>query len=116
LLDADGGLEVEPGRADELLETHMRRQVLSSSALTVNADQASIEALVALWRDPEFAERMITSRGDRLSIEQVRLARYEQLLGRSARDIADSIGARSAEVVQRLLDGKTYVRVRGIAE
>ena len=34
-----------------------------------------------LSENADFAERMVTSRTDRLSIEQVRLARYEQLLG-----------------------------------
>jgi hypothetical protein len=110
---ASGGqeLDLEPDAAEDIMEGHMRRQTLARVAAAGASDAAS-EGLATRWRDADFAERMVTSQDNRLSLQQVRLARYEQLLGRSAREIAESIGARDVEVVKRLLDGKTYVRVR----
>jgi hypothetical protein len=62
------------------------------------------------WKDDAWAIAQICGRDDRLSVDQVRSIR---LLAHthSAEDIASRIGARNAAQVQRLLDGKTYVRV-----
>lgn len=62
------------------------------------------------WKDDEWAVAQICGRDGRLSVEQVRAIRA--LAERySAEDIATRIGARNAEQVQRVLDGKTYTRV-----
>ena len=67
--------------------------------------------MVEFWSDDSNAARMITSRTDRLSIEQIREARYSAARGFNAEEICDQIGARNVDIVKRLLDGKTYRRV-----
>lgn len=67
--------------------------------------------MARFWSDDTNAARLTTSRADRLSIEQIRNARYSGAMGLTAAEIAKQIGARNVEIVARLLDGKTYRRV-----
>jgi len=62
------------------------------------------------WKDDAWAIAQICGRDDRLSVDQVRAIRTLAET-HSADVIAAQIGARNAEQVQRVLDGKTYVRV-----
>lgn len=62
------------------------------------------------WKDDAWAIAQICGRDDRLSIEQVRAIRSLAQV-HSVEHIADRIGARNSEQVQRVIDGKTYVRV-----
>lgn len=65
-----------------------------------------------LWEDDAFAERIICGPDNRLSIDQVRRIRELASSNVSVPTIADMVGARSVEQVERLLSGKTYSRVR----
>jgi hypothetical protein len=63
------------------------------------------------WKDDAWAIAQICGRDGRLSIEQVRAIR-ELATVYSSDEIARRIGALNADQVQRVLDGKTYTRVR----
>jgi hypothetical protein len=66
--------------------------------------------VVEKWKDDAWAVAQICGRENRLSIEQVRAIR-ELSAVHSADVIADRIGARNREQVQRVIEGKTYNRV-----
>ena len=62
------------------------------------------------WLDNEWAVAQICGRDGRLSVEQVRAIRH--LAGNhTAEVIAQRIGAKNVEQVQRVLNNKTYTRV-----
>lgn len=63
-----------------------------------------------MWRNDAWAIAQICGRDDRLSVEQVRAIR-DLSKTHSAVEIADRIGARNAEQVQRVLSGSTYSRI-----
>jgi hypothetical protein len=62
------------------------------------------------WKDNAWAIAQICGRDGRLSVDQVRAIR-ELAETHSAEQIAERIGARNTDQVQRVLDGKTYTRV-----
>jgi len=62
------------------------------------------------WKDDEWAVAQICGRDNRLSVDQVRAIR-ELAKMHSADVIADRIGARNREQVQRVINGETYTRV-----
>jgi hypothetical protein len=62
------------------------------------------------WKDEAWAIAQICGRENRLSVDQVRAIR-ELAATHSVELIASRIGARDADQVQRVIDGKTYVRV-----
>ncbi len=62
------------------------------------------------WKDDAWAIAQICGRDDRLSIDQVRAIR-DLAMNHPAEEIAARIGARNADQVQRVIDGKTYTRV-----
>jgi len=62
------------------------------------------------WKDPDWAIAQICGRENRLSVEQVRAIR-QLARAHSVEQIAERIGARNADQVRRVIDGKTYTRV-----
>jgi hypothetical protein len=62
------------------------------------------------WKDDAWAVAQICGRDDRLSVEQVRAIR-ELATSHTVETIAERIGARNKEQVQRVIDGQTYTRV-----
>jgi len=62
------------------------------------------------WKDDAWAVAQICGRDDRLSVEQVRAIR-DLAIDHSVETIAERIGARNKEQVQRVIDGETYSRV-----
>lgn len=108
----------EPGERDAMLEKYVadNPEVQANFPATRRVERSGAEGqdrpeMAEFWSVDENAARMITSRADRLSIEQIRNARYDASLGLSPQEIADHIGARNVEIVMRLLQGKTYARV-----
>ncbi|MPZ59141.1 MAG: hypothetical protein GEU91_22165 [Rhizobiales bacterium] len=90
-----------PDERDRLVETWLRdhpRKGLPTPWVTEK------------WKDDEWAIAQICGRDDRLSVEQVRAIR-ELSKAYSAEAIAERIGARTKEQVQRVIDGETYTRV-----
>jgi hypothetical protein len=62
------------------------------------------------WKDDAWAIAQICGRDDRLSVKQVRAIR-ELATSHTAETIAQRIGARNKDQVQRVIDGHTYTRV-----
>ncbi|WP_433695416.1 hypothetical protein [Paraburkholderia phenoliruptrix] len=62
------------------------------------------------WKDADWAMAQICAQDGRLSVEQVRAIR-DLAKAYPASVIAERIGARRAEQVQRVIDGSTYTRV-----
>lgn len=69
--------------------------------------------LAELWRDEDFYLKFLSGRSDVLSPAQVLTIRNLSAMGRTAQQIFEVVGARNVEQVRRVLDGKTYKRVRG---
>lgn len=65
----------------------------------------------ANWLDPSYAEKVICAGPDRLKPQQIRDARFLSSLGQDADTIAERVGARNVDQVQRLLTGSTYSRI-----
>lgn len=63
------------------------------------------------WKDDTWAIAQICGRDDRLSPEQVRAIR-ELSVTHTAEVIAERIGARNADQVKRVIQGRTYSRVQ----
>lgn len=68
--------------------------------------------LAELWRDDDFYLKVLGGRSDVLTPRQVLNIRELSTLGRTTQQILESVGARNVKQVQRVLDGKTYTRVR----
>lgn len=69
-------------------------------------------ALADYWTDDAFAERMICSQERRLNVDQVRNIRRLHADGHSAEGIFSQIGGNDVGQIRRVIDGRTYVRVR----
>lgn len=65
----------------------------------------------ANWLNPNYAESVICAGTDRMKPQQIRDARFLSSLGQSADTIAQQVGARNIEQIQRLLSGVTYSRI-----
>lgn len=63
------------------------------------------------WRDNDWAVAQICRRDDRLSVNQIRAIR-ELSKNFSAEEIFIRIGAKDVHQVNRVLDGKTYTRIK----
>ena len=88
-------------------------------ALTAYADSMAFSragtpnaALAAYWADDAFAQRMICSQERRLTVDQVRSIRRLLAGGHSAQAIFTQIGGNDVDQIRRVIDGRTYVRVR----
>ena len=64
------------------------------------------------WEDDDYALKIICGPEGRLSIDQVLTIRIMSGGGMDAKVIAERIGARNTLQVQRVIDGKTYGRVK----
>jgi len=96
------GESIVPGCQEDILANHILNETRAGKPNPL---------MSALWKSEEYAMKAITSQENRLSIEQVRIARYELTLGRSAEEVCRIVGARNIDVIRRLAAGKTYNRV-----
>lgn len=90
-----------PDERDRLLETWLREHPRKGLPAPWVSEK---------WKDDAWAIAQICGRDDRLSVEQVRAIR-QLATTHSAQTIAERIGARNKEQVQRVIDGQTYGRV-----
>lgn len=65
----------------------------------------------ANWQNPEYAEKVICSREERLNPGQIRTARFLASIGKTSTEILAEVGARNVTQIDRLLAGLTYSRV-----
>ncbi len=91
----------EPDGRDRLVENWLREHPRKGMPAPWVAEK---------WKDADWAMAQICSQDSRLSIEQVRAIR-ELAKAYPASLIAERIGARHADQVQRVIDGSTYARV-----
>jgi hypothetical protein len=63
------------------------------------------------WTNPAYAAAVICNRDDRLSPDQIRMARILSGCDWSEQRIAQHVGARNEAQVKRLLAGNTYTRI-----
>jgi hypothetical protein len=90
-----------PDERDRLLETWLRENPRRGLPAPWVSEK---------WKDDAWAVAQICGRDDRLSVEQVRAIRELAALY-SVETIAERIGARNQEQVQRVIDGQTYRRI-----
>jgi len=90
-----------PDERDRLVETWLREHPRKGLPAPWVAEK---------WKDDEWAIAQICGRNDRLSVEQVRAIR-ELAKRYTAETIAERIGARNKDQVQRVIDGETYTRI-----
>lgn len=64
-----------------------------------------------LWKNDDFAKRVICGSDDRLSVEQVLKIRELNNLGMPIRKITQVVNARNLQQVKRVIEGKTYSRI-----
>ena len=64
------------------------------------------------WNDPAYAEAVICARENRLTADQVREIRYLAATGMHVDQIRQKVGAIDDSQVRRVLDGRTYARIK----
>jgi hypothetical protein len=64
-----------------------------------------------LWKDDEHYLKVINSRGDRLTSDQVKRIRALDQSGYSVAEITRNVGALNEKQVEKVLANKTYTRV-----
>ena len=74
-------------------------------------DGVSNSLIAEHWTNPAYASAVICNRDDRLSPDQIRMARILAECEWSEERIASQIGARNLNQVKRLLAGATYTRI-----
>jgi hypothetical protein len=70
--------------------------------------------LAELWRDDAFYLKVLAGRTDVLTPGQVLAIRDLAAKGQKPQQIFKAVGARNVEQVKRVLDGKTYRRIRPV--
>ncbi len=68
--------------------------------------------VAAAWDDPAYCEAVVCGRENRLSAAQVRKIRFLAALGSGVDEIRAQVGALDAGQVSRVLQGRTYSRIR----
>lgn len=64
-----------------------------------------------LWKDDEYAAKVICSSDDRLSVEQVLKVRELNSCGYTEQQILEIIKGKNILQIQRVISGKTYSRI-----
>ena len=101
------GIAQKEPLTDEEKETILERY------LRANPRKGIPNALIAQrWLDDEYAVRVICAGEKRLSADQVRGIRKAVAAGLEPSAIQRAVGGRNWRQVQRVIDGKTYSRVR----
>ena len=117
-------LNMIPGGFKGIRELH-KLGCLNKGRPTLKERRVSIEAaerlnpkkgvpnllLSEMWKDDDYAAKIICGADERLTVEQVRTARDLNRMGLPIEKIAEKIKALNVPQVQRLLDGRTYSRI-----
>lgn len=69
-----------------------------------------------LWKNEDYATRVICGPEGRLSVDQVIQIRQLGQKGTDIDEITDRVGARNRDQVKRVLEGKSYARISGAAQ
>jgi hypothetical protein len=96
-------------------DTGEERDRAISDAMRGNSKGSHVggsNSLIAVhWTNPAYATAVICNRDDRLSPDQIRMARILSGCDWSEQRIAEHVGARNEAQVKRLLAGSTYNRI-----
>lgn len=123
-MEAGRALNMIPGGFKGIRELH-KLALLSRDRPSLKERQAAIDAaeranprrgvpnllMAELWKDDDYAAKIICGADGRLSVDQVRSARDLNEMGVPVEKIAEKIGALNVAQVTRLLEGQTYSRI-----
>jgi hypothetical protein len=104
--------ELCPPKRDGLIETEDRELALGDYLDRHPQLGVPKPGIAEKWNDDAYAEAVICGRENRLTAEQVREIRYLAALGTSQDQIILRVGALNDGQVQRVLEGRTYVRIK----
>lgn len=116
-------LNMIPGGFKGLKFLHQHR-IITSREIPLSERDSAIDKYAAehqsgipnllvsdLWKDPEYAEKVICGWEGRLSVEQVREIRKKNAAGISVAEIVKSVKAKNELQVVRVIKGITYSRI-----
>jgi hypothetical protein len=94
------------------VDVDRREEILSDFIARTEREGRPNPLLAALWRDDDFAARVICGPEGRLKPNQIADARLLSSFGKDIPEIAATVGAKNEMQVKRLLKGQTYSRVK----
>jgi hypothetical protein len=121
------GLNMIPGGKAGIAYLHRLTRPSPTRSLTTDQDRERVleqylrahprkglpnPTIVERWKDDEYAARIICSGGRRLTRDQVAQIRAAAASGIAVEKIGASVGARNEAQVARVIEGKTYRRIR----
>jgi len=98
-----GQRPVLDGDRDALLETYVRANPRKGMANLRIAEH---------WQNPDYAARVICGPDGRFDLEDIRRIRDSSAAGATATDIQKKLDVEDKRRIQRVIDGKTYTRIR----
>ncbi len=123
-MDEGVSLNMIPGGFKGMRFLHKHRLINSEKVTLKERDKAIIEyqrqhpkagipnlLISELWKDDDYAAKIICGAEGRLSIEQVQEIRKLNDLGIPLEKIVEMVNARNHQQVQRVVSGETYSRV-----
>ncbi len=123
-MEAGSSLNMIPGGFKGLKFLHKHR-VIDKENISLEEREKAIETyqrqnprlgvpnliISELWKDEDYAQKVICGHEGRLSVDQVRKIRELDSLSMPVEKIAELVNANSVEQVSRVLSGKTYSRI-----
>ena len=120
------GLNMIPGGREGLRVLHQYSRSANGNFVETDTRETKCDALLRgnrhlsvkkpgvarAWNDPVYAEAVICGQDNRLSAEQVREIRYLAAKGWDVGAILSKIKAIDEGQIRRVLDGRTYARIR----
>lgn len=120
------GLNMIPGGREGMRSLHKLSGHSPESFVETDSREAALDDYLKLhpqlgvpkpgvaekWNDPAYAEAVICARENRLTAEQVREIRYLAAIGTATDQIRLKVGALNDGQVLRVIDGRTYARIR----
>jgi hypothetical protein len=96
----------------QAVDVDRREEILSDFVARTEREGRPNPLLAALWRDDDFAARVICGADGRLKPNQIADARLLSSFGKRIPEITATVGAKNDAQVKRLLKGQTYSRVK----
>lgn len=123
-MDNKLSLNMIPGGFKGMKYLHKHRLLKSERVSIDERDNAALEfqkshpksgitnlLISELWKNDDYAMKVICGANDRLSVEQVLKIRELNEFGMSTKKITEVVNARNLLQVQRIINGKTYSRI-----
>ncbi|ELF1354467.1 hypothetical protein ACPFT9_003516 [Vibrio cholerae] len=123
-MDDNISLNMIPGGFKGMKFLHKHRLLKSERSTIDERDDAVLEfqklhpragianlLISELWKNDDYAKKIICGADDRLSVEQVLKIRELNEIGVPVEKITQTVNARNLQQVQRVIKGKTYSRI-----